>query len=255
MGPCRRVASRVRISATLREFTDHALQMAAHGQPGRVAIARHQRGEDALMVFLRGLAQFLRVEVLLDFFPDGAARLVPHGCHGGLQHAVTGGLRDVQVKAPVGLFVGDLVHHLLAHGAQGLEHAVQVRVLAGGGGQPCDFGFDQAARAQQFERAGAGLLRHGQARHARLGLADIDARSAAHLDHALQLQRDDGFAQRGAADIEALGQRALGRQALADREFSLDHQGLDLGGQTQIGAVQSRLLRGLFGLGDQLQAS
>ena len=71
MGPCRRVASRVRISATLREFTDHALQMAAHGQPGRVAIARHQRGEDALMVFLRGLAQFLRVEVLLDFSQTG----------------------------------------------------------------------------------------------------------------------------------------------------------------------------------------
>jgi len=45
--------------------------MAAHGQARAIRIARHQRAEDALMVFLRGLAQFLGVEMLFDLSQMG----------------------------------------------------------------------------------------------------------------------------------------------------------------------------------------
>ncbi|KAG1462757.1 hypothetical protein G6F57_013891 [Rhizopus arrhizus] len=205
------------------------------------------------MVFLRGLAQILRMEMLFDLFPDGPLGLIPHRRHRGQQHAVAGGLRDVQMEAAVGLFVGGLVHHLLAHRRQRFEDAVQVRVVAGRGCQRGDFGFDQATRAQQLERSRASFLGGRQAGDAGLGLTDVDARPAAHFHDPLQLQCDDGFAQRGAADVETLGQRTFGRQALADGEFALRHQGLDLGGQPHIGAVRHRLAGRFFGFGDQLQ--
>ncbi|MNT40701.1 hypothetical protein D3C72_1770300 [compost metagenome] len=60
----------------------------------------------------------------------------------------------------------------------------------------------------------------------------------------MQFQRDDGFAHGRAADVKALGQRALGRQALADGKFTLRHKRVDLRGQPDIAAVR----RGAAGL-------
>src|SRR6185437_15548164 len=70
----------------LREYAYHALEMRAHRLPCQFRVARHQGAEDALMVFRRCLAQSLRMKMLFGLFPDRAARLVPHGNHGGMQH-------------------------------------------------------------------------------------------------------------------------------------------------------------------------
>ncbi|MNI44723.1 hypothetical protein D3C73_991140 [compost metagenome] len=194
------------------------------------------------------------MEVLFYLFPDWALGLIPHRRHRRQQHAIAGGLGDVQVEAAIGLFVGRLVHHLFAHRGERFKDAVQVGVVTGRGRQRGDFGFDQAARPQQLKRPRPDFLRGRQTSNAGLGFTDVDARPAPHFHHPLQFQRDDRFAQRGAADVETFGQRAFGRQALAHGELALGDQGLDLRGQPHIGAVRHRLAGRLFGFGDQLQS-
>jgi hypothetical protein len=52
----------------------------------------------------------------------------------------------------------------------------------------------------------------------------VHAGADAHLDPALDLQRDERLAHRGAAHAQLLGQVALGRQARAGGELALADQ-------------------------------
>ena len=89
------------------------------------------------------------------------------------------------------------------------------------GGQRGDARLEQLARLEQ--RAGAGVV--GQRDRAVAGARGLDAldrvggheraRAGARLDHAVDLERGDRLADRRAADLEPLGEVALGGQALA----------------------------------------
>ena len=123
----------------------------------------------------------------------------------------------------------------LLHLDHGLQDGVDGAVGGHAGGNRCNLGFNQAPCGQYLERAWAHFRQVGWRR----ALADIHAGAAAHFDHAAQFERDQRFAQRGAADTELGGEIAFGRQAFAGGDIFGADQVLDAVGHH---AVEARFM-------------
>ncbi len=81
-----------------------------------------------------------------------------------------------------------------------------------------DRALDEGARAQHLERTFDRLLVDAAA--ARPQRHHVDAGADADLEAALDLERDQGFADGGARHAQRLGQLAFGRQPAADGIFA-----------------------------------
>jgi hypothetical protein len=76
-----------------------------------------------------------------------------------------------------------------------------------------------SARADDVEGAERAAVDAARGRR-RVERRDVDARAHAHLDQALDLERDQRLAHRGPRHAELCGEVALGRQARAERELA-----------------------------------
>ncbi len=104
--------------------------MRAHRRTRCDWITCQQRLEDALVVGMRGQAQFRRVKVVFNLGPDRPLGLRPHCSHHLQQHAVASRFGDAQMKQLIGGLIGLLVVDMLTHVRQRREDAVEVTVLA-----------------------------------------------------------------------------------------------------------------------------
>src|SRR6201999_4443044 len=101
---------------------------------------------------------------------------------------------------------------------------------------------DGDARLDELERPLAVLV--AAQRHDLLHLRDEDARPDAHLDLALDLERDQRLSHRRPRDAQLLRQLALGRQTLAGGELARGDELRELPGDLAIEAVAADGLDG-----------
>ncbi len=139
----------------------------------------------------------------------------------GDEHRVVGHDRDLAVEEAIALVPVGAVR-VVGGPVHAREQLLGVWIGAPvAGGQRGDARLEQLAGLEQ--RGGAGVVRQrDRAVAGAWGLDALDgvgrderARARARLDHPVDLERRDRLADRGAADLEALGEVALGRQALA----------------------------------------
>ena len=127
------------------------------------------------------------------------------------ERAVSGRLRDPQVKEPVTGQRLALVIHLAVHVVERILDGPQLRALRRLGREGRALRFDYITRTQQFERAGQRLRRI--ARVAIRRRPHIDTRADTDLDQPFHLQRNQCLAHRGPRNAELARKIALGRQA------------------------------------------
>ena len=139
----------------------------------------------------------------------------------GDEDRVVGHDRDLAVEEAIALVPVGAVR-VVAGPVHAREQLLGVRVGAAvAGGEGGDSRLEQLARLEQ--RGGARVVRQRDRAAARAGSLDaLDrvgrderARAGARLDHPVDLERRDRLADRRAADLEALGEVALGGQPLA----------------------------------------
>jgi hypothetical protein len=151
-----------------------------------------------------------------------------------------------QVEGAVALQRHDVPVGQFAHLRDGFGHRVDVLAADVGGGQRGGFAFDDAPRADEFERPPfVGRNRCGLAVRAVL---HVHARAGAHLDPAFDLERDQRLAHRGPAHAELAREVALGRQARAGVELALRDERAQLIGDLPVQALR---FDGLHGHGEE----
>ena len=188
---------------------------------GRIGVAVDDRLVDhAVLGRVQARAPGHRHRLVAQALPQ---RLVHHRgdvVGEGDEHRVVGHDGDLAVEEAVALVP------VRAVGAvRGAVHAREQLLGVGVGAavarrQRRDARLEQRARLEQC--AGAGVVRRRRHAVARGDLDALDrvggherARARARLDHAVDLERGDRLAHRGAPDLQALGQVALGGQPLA----------------------------------------
>ncbi len=128
------------------------------------------------------------------------------------------------MKFAVGLLVAAVVVVVLFHLHHGAQDRIDGAVRGHPGGDRAHLRFDQAPHGQHFERP---RPHFGQVGRQLGAVGHVDAGTAAHFDDAAQFERDQRFAQRGAADAETRGKVAFRGQALAAADVLFPDQLFD----------------------------
>src|SRR6185437_8978807 len=187
--PARRFRRGVIINAPL-ELARDARQMAMHCRARRLGIFRRDRGRDRRVIADRAYRKVVGMEMPLQPSPKLCA-LVPEALDDELERAVSGCLREQQVKVAIlRLTGGEVVEMVLEPRHAFLQRldVLRARVLRR---ERRNLALEELAGREEFERPWTRIA----ARPARrIGLRDEDAGADAHFDEAAHLERDDRLA-------------------------------------------------------------
>ncbi|MDT4833445.1 hypothetical protein FQZ97_670530 [compost metagenome] len=161
------------------------------------------------------------LEIIAQLHGQRIVALIEQFAHYAHQHGVVGHLGDAHVEQPVAANRHVAGKRLVFHGSDGLGQPVHQRGLVAQRGLRRQLAFDHLAGTDGFQRTlgrEAGARGPSQALH-------IDARPHTDLDPALDFQRDQRLAHRGAGHAKLEREVAFGRQARAGRKLArLDQQ-------------------------------
>src|SRR5438552_11696130 len=209
------------------------IEVPLHRGPGSGRLTRSDRVYDRAMLGKRRIPQLLRVIMVLELLIQWAGPLFPEHLYDLNQRAVARAFRDAQMKQAVRVHRGRRDFHLLLHHLQRFLHRRELRLFCRAGGERRAFSFDDRARAEQFERTGERLMLRTAVAVAR-GIEHVDAGADANLDQALDLQRNQTFANRRPGHPELTRQIPLRRQARSRRKLARAYQRSDLVGDLPI---------------------
>ena len=162
-----------------------------------------------------------------------AGALVPERAHRQGQCTVAAGFGDFEVETPVVVERHHGTPAVALHRCQGRLHAPDLCRTRLARGQRHTFRFEQAARRNQFERAGIAGQR-SDAGQCGPAMRDVHTGAHTHLDIALDLERDQRLTHRGSAYLQQACQIAFGREAFAGLVFAAPDQPGDLFGDAAV---------------------
>jgi hypothetical protein len=200
------------------------VHVAVHGVTGGRRVTAADGGEHKLVLLHRGTPGRHGLKMTAQSLKYRAMARIPKSLHGLHQHAIAAGLHDGGVKGAV---AGQRDHALLGilrHAVNGLAHGGNVAPLGLNRGHRGGFSLDHTPSSDQLQGPPFGRQWIGWCgAWVHSTITHINTGARADLNPALHLQRDQGFAYRGTAHTQLLGQVPLGRQARARGKFALSH--------------------------------
>ena len=200
-----------------------------------VGVAVGDRVDDGLVLGQRLAPGRRSLEVVAQLVEQRVVAFVEQLGHRAQQRADVGRLGDRQVEQAIAAHRRQAARDIVGHQRQRLAQCLQLPFVTLAGGQRGEFAFDDLAGADDLERA-IGRI-DSRRRGGRIDRPHIDARAHAHLDQALDFERDQRLAHRGAGHAELGGQLALGWQAGAQRELAGSDQPAQLVGDLAVQAA------------------